>query len=441
MNLIPGFFEQSKKIIFRAYGASMVPVLFPGNKICISKKRIDSLKENDIVALKKNNSLIVHRLIYIHRKNHKIDWAVTKGDNNQKSDGIVYPSQILGSLDYRLIKQKKSYPDNIYLIQSTIYFTEIEKLNDELLSQKVPYTILKGLPVHLLYEKKIPKKLYADCDILISPDHYTSCIKVFNKLGFKPVDNSYLQLHKNASFLKKEISYYKIVNNFPVVFDIHLEPVFGLTQISSTQFFYSSQLIKSLGFAMQSEVRNVKIKGVVLPVLPEKYLVPYLLLHFFHHNFQGVHRLKLISIILLSIENKGNKEEILSSILAVIFKYKLNNYVWPGLYLVDRYFQSKNTSYLLKKICVSKFIQNYSLILMKRAPLFDDPVSRTIDGVTRFLNVFIFSSRNIFIRLCIFINIQTWLMIAQAVINLGKIGYANASRIFNTNKLIKMTSS
>lgn len=73
---------------------SMVPVLDSGaNGIGIKPKSEDELHVGDIITFKQNNDLIIHRIV--EKGIDKDGWFfITKGDNNNITDGKIRFSQI-----------------------------------------------------------------------------------------------------------------------------------------------------------------------------------------------------------------------------------------------------------------------------------------------------------------------------------------------------------
>jgi len=77
---------------------SMIPVLDKGaNGISIKPNSEDDLHIGDIITFRENNELIVHRIIEKGIDENGI-YFITKGDNNNVSDGKIRFSQIEGVL-------------------------------------------------------------------------------------------------------------------------------------------------------------------------------------------------------------------------------------------------------------------------------------------------------------------------------------------------------
>ena len=82
------------------------------------------------------------------------------------------------------------------MLQSSTYFSEIIKIKQALEKNGVEFVFLKGLPIHLYFEKSFPRRIYGDCDLLISPDHGNTVDLILIKLGYTSEINSqysYLQ--------------------------------------------------------------------------------------------------------------------------------------------------------------------------------------------------------------------------------------------------------
>src|SRR3989338_6390297 len=113
---------KANQFILKAEGMSMLPILKPGDVLFLRRIKFRQAKINDLIMLMKGGKVITHRVIY---KN--TDHLITKGDNNQKSDGKVYPHQIIGKV-YQ-VKRNGYYfnPEDINLLQSSHYYQEITK--------------------------------------------------------------------------------------------------------------------------------------------------------------------------------------------------------------------------------------------------------------------------------------------------------------------------
>jgi hypothetical protein len=68
---------------------SMIPVLDEGsNGIRIVPKSENEIHEGDIISFKKNNELIIHRVVK-KAKDENGTYFITKGDNNDLTDGKI----------------------------------------------------------------------------------------------------------------------------------------------------------------------------------------------------------------------------------------------------------------------------------------------------------------------------------------------------------------
>lgn len=152
--------------------------------LSISKKTAFSrLKVNDLVLFQRNNRIFTHRIIY-----KKGNYLIAKGDHNFKDDGKIYSKHILGKVTNIKRNNKIINPETIYLLQSTIYLTELKLIAKELNSKDINFVFLKGLPIHLFYEKTHPQRIYVDCDILLAKNQYQKALKIFTALGYKPLE-------------------------------------------------------------------------------------------------------------------------------------------------------------------------------------------------------------------------------------------------------------
>src|SRR4029078_5772 len=164
----------------KAFGNSMLPILQNEDVVVLKKKKFLSLKVNDIICFRKNQTYTTHRVIYIGKNN-----VITKGDSMMFSDGKIYPKNYVGTVTR--IKRDSMYFNikALYLIQSTIYFDEIVKLEKKLVKHKLRHVFLKSLPLNIYYEGSIPRRIYSDCDILLEIKNAQKTAKILKELGYK----------------------------------------------------------------------------------------------------------------------------------------------------------------------------------------------------------------------------------------------------------------
>jgi hypothetical protein len=314
----------------------MFPLLASDDGVYIQKA--SNYEIDDIVVFKKKGRLIAHRLVYVKRKGKSF---ITKGDNNPKADPKISADKILGKIDKIRRGKELVLIDHLYLAQSSLYLTQIKKLNRAMVNEKIRYILLKGLPLHLFYAKTPPKRLYLDADILIRTADFEKVKKVLIKLGFKTA--SPVLFGKKI----KEFSQISFVNNtrpFPVVIDVHLEPAVGFTKVLSL-----NRLIPNLTSYHLHLFRNTKMAKVEktdFPILNPENLLLYLLLHLFHHNFQGTHRMELIDAV---IRKKDINWRLFTN-TANNFAY--GNFIYPGISLLQKYYATPLPSKLNPKLRV-----------------------------------------------------------------------------------------
>jgi hypothetical protein len=72
-------------------GASMVPVLWPGDLVSVERCDSSELRTDSIIVIRQNGKLIVHR--FVHRADDRI---VTRGDARPRNDEPVSASDVVG---------------------------------------------------------------------------------------------------------------------------------------------------------------------------------------------------------------------------------------------------------------------------------------------------------------------------------------------------------
>lgn len=339
--------QSNKGFRIKTFGDSMFPLLQDGDIVSIKKVKFKHISVNDIICFKRSRNLITHRVIYKTPR-----YIITKGDSNTSSDGKIKKSQIIGKVNKVRRNRTIIDIDNYYLFQSSIYFTEIRRVVERLNNDGINSVILKGLPLHLYLEKKHPRRIYADCDLLIDKTQYQKVELVLKKMGYRKVTP--LSLTGKVMEEKAEISFYKIVNGFYVEFDIHRDVVFLMTRVGKVDMLYPQRLVEELNHKFLQEKVNIEIEKFIFPILTPENLLVYLCLHIYHHNFSGAYRYEFVGKVL-------KKNISVKKVLDTIIEYKLWNFVFATLFLYGKYYDSKfslNPFYKeLKKISNFKLIE------------------------------------------------------------------------------------
>ena len=90
--------SEGKTIRIKAHGYSMYPCIKPGSLILIEPISVKGFpKPGEIIAVKREAGLIVHRLIRINVKNG-IRYYIARGDSNAYSDNPVKIDKIVGRI-------------------------------------------------------------------------------------------------------------------------------------------------------------------------------------------------------------------------------------------------------------------------------------------------------------------------------------------------------
>ena len=106
--------DKGTSIRISASGYSMYPAIKPGNTIIIRQVPIDKLKCGMIIAWKRENDLVVHRLVLAYESDEK-KYYITRGDSCRSSDKPVTPDMIAGRVEaiykgHRLLRPQKIHP-------------------------------------------------------------------------------------------------------------------------------------------------------------------------------------------------------------------------------------------------------------------------------------------------------------------------------------------
>lgn len=102
-NEVPSFFGWKPFIVL---SGSMETQILPGDVAVVKEIDAKELKENDIIAFKEDDNMVItHRIIEIIKDENGDTKYKTKGDNNnEEDDGVVSPEQIEGIYKFRIGK-------------------------------------------------------------------------------------------------------------------------------------------------------------------------------------------------------------------------------------------------------------------------------------------------------------------------------------------------
>lgn len=374
----------------------MAPFLLSGDIVYLKKIPFSKIHVNDLICFKNGAKFTTHRVIH---KPITGKFLITKGDNNFYADKKTYPKHITGKI-VKIKRQDKIFsPEQAYLFQSTFYFKEILNLTQVFEKENINFLILKGLPLHLFFEKTHPKRIYADCDLLITPIQFNLVKKSLTELGFKQVNSSFSKAHSFLKDKETEITFSKIINNFQIIFDVHFEITFLMHQLGKMDLLYPQELIDSLTEEFLKNKTKEKIQNYFFPILKLENLVLYLSLHLFHHNFRGYYRYQLIDLILQT--NKIDFDKLAGQ----IYKYKLRSFVYPVFKLLKKYYSTPIPEVFINKIKPDNSKIEYISKNILKINIFDEEF-RIRAGIDRFLFIFHLSPNPIYQKVLIFLNIQ-----------------------------------
>ncbi len=357
----------------------MLPLLWPNDTVYFKKIAFSKIKVNDIIVIRKNKQFISHRVIYKTNKH-----LISKGDNNLQSDGRIYPGQIIGKIYQVKRNNQLLFPENVYLIQSTQYFSEIVDIKNIFELEKINYVFLKGLPLHLYYDKSHPKRIYADCDILINKEDLSKVEKILNINHYRKHSQSLSKVHTLLRGKDIEVPFSKEINGFIITFDIHLEIDWMSQQLGRLEELYPQKLINQLTHCFLQTKRKVIINNEPFWILTNKYLILYLTLHFFHHNFNGAFRLDFLDKV---IRKNHLKRSEWADIADKINKFQLSNFTYPVFKLLQKYYRTPIPNVFINLI---KYHSNKTARSFGDMQIFDDE-PRIRAGISRFKNLFFLS--------------------------------------------------
>lgn len=439
--------KTNNRFSVKAEGNSMFPLLQNGDTVEYIQTPFRRVQLNDIVLIYVGDVLVTHRVIYKTKNTY-----ITRGDNNPTADTVIQKRRVLAQVVR--FKRKGIWYDiqDVYLTQSALYLHEIQKLETILQLQKIPHVFLKGVLISLRYENAIPKRIYADCDVLVQRTESIKIERVFKILGYQLQERHLLRSSfranseksseaKNASrFLsrnkllrndrhnvKPEVSYVKMVNGVPVVFDVHFEPVFLMTQLGGMHLLYSLQMLTQLGEQLIKRGEIKKIKGFNYSLCCVSDQILYLALHIFHHNYTDSIRYQLLDAVIrrskLSLQASRNiakqsqkglppfdsaqgklpRNDIWEGLARTIKEYRLEGYLYGVFVLLKKYFKTPIPRSFLLAIRPSRFALDVTRFATSHTDIFSQD-SRMKAGIGRFILIFLLSPEPLWKKMLLFIH-------------------------------------
>ncbi len=395
--------REAKKI--KTFGRSMTPLLHDGDVVYFKAKKFSQIGVNDIICVHKNRKIFTHRVIYKTSK-----YLITRGDGNKLSDGKIYSENIIGVVNK--VKRNGDIFDieTLYLLQSSIYFKETVSVKKLLLKMKVDFVFPKGPLLYMYFEKTYPRRIYSDSDILISSRQIKKVKKILTHLGYKEIDTSLSAMHKRIMKNSTKTSFFKAVNGFPVIFDIHyiINPAWTLGNLD---FLYPHELMEELTEKFIKESVQVDIQGEKFPILSGSNLIVYYALHIYHHNFNATYRLDFLDMVIKKTTVDYEK------ITKTILDYKLENFVFACFAVLKKHYLTRFPEEFLEEIKPDRGVVNFIDNKILKINIFDEQ-NRFDAGILRFKNRFYLSPNSFFVKALIFLNSQViqailWVLIIK----------------------------
>jgi signal peptidase I len=113
---------EGKTIRIKAHGYSMYPCIKPGSLILIEPLNVRGLpREGEIIAIKRENGLVVHRLFKIINKSGSVSY-IARGDSNAYADNPLKIDRIAGRIVRAETTGENPVPADIRINTKPNYF-------------------------------------------------------------------------------------------------------------------------------------------------------------------------------------------------------------------------------------------------------------------------------------------------------------------------------
>jgi signal peptidase I len=114
--------SEGKSIRIKAHGYSMYPSIKPGSMVLIEPVRVKGApRPGEIIAIKREAGLIVHRLVRTVVKNG-VTWYIARGDSNAYTDNPVGIDKIVGRITGAEATGENPVPADIRINPNPGYF-------------------------------------------------------------------------------------------------------------------------------------------------------------------------------------------------------------------------------------------------------------------------------------------------------------------------------
>jgi hypothetical protein len=220
----------------------------------------------------------------------------------------------------------------------------------------------------------------------------------------------------------------KVVSGIPVVFDVHFEPVFLMTQLPGMSLLYPPKLLAELGEKIISGGERKIIKGMSYSLCSAPDQILYLALHIFHHNFTDSMRYQLLDSVVRksrlsfrtiseksrsgtrfarSLANDtGARDDAWEELVHTINDYHLQGYTYGVFLLLKKYFHTPIPPSFLQSIRPKWYMLHVTCYIVKHVDIFSQD-TRTKAGIQRFILIFLLSPNPWWKKILLAIHPQT----------------------------------
>jgi len=301
----------------------------------------------------------------------------------------------------------------VQLVQSVLYLQEINKIKRLFEQNNIDFVFLKGLPLHLYYENEFPRRIYADCDLLIQEKDYNLVSDLLSQQDYIQCTH---ELYPLQSYFRRsnplEVSFSKKIGGVKIEFDIHTSIVFSIPTLGYTDKLYPTKLLKDFTQKCLKTKRAVNINNFLFPIISPSLLIVYLSLHLFNHLFTGPYRFKLLKKIMEYEFHKNHVDW--PTIQRIIREYSLENYIYPVFLIAKREYSIAIPDYIITSLEPTSFLakKRVKTILSRPRGTYSN---RKHIGIERFINLFLLSPVSWYRRLTIFTDLSVLITIIVTV--------------------------
>lgn len=294
----------------------MFPLLEDKTIVKIVKKEFEGVRPFDWVAFTRKGNLLVHEVLFKSKK-YLVSWGV----NNNWTDGVVRPNEVLGVVGKKEVWRK----------WHLVFLTEAAAIQEDSRIAKIRNLYLKGPAWQIAKYGFLLDKPSADIDWLVDKNEYTKVGRILTRRGYRLRKQGWMKkrLYQGKVPRVSEMTYTKQILGGSLTIDLHLQAI-----REALTAWYKEPITRENMDRLTEALLSRRVRESGWYVLPDTENLFYLCLNLIiHHAGGGVYQLTQIAHLI--DRDKINWTEL----LAWAKDYRVENYIYFPLLWSHRLFK------------------------------------------------------------------------------------------------------